>query len=84
VSQEKETGQRAKRTSKRKGELEKRHSGASTGTVAMVHDFNVGVPATKFRVDDDKTDGPIRSNAQNHQQENPGDESGLTHGVGKT
>lgn len=29
----------------------------------MVHDFDVRVPATEFRVDDYEADGPIRGNA---------------------
>ena len=29
----------------------------------MVHDFDVGIPATEFRIDDNETDGPIRGNA---------------------
>jgi len=50
-------------TSKRESELEKRYGGASAGPVTVMHDFNVGIPAAEFRIDDNETDGPIRGNA---------------------
>ena len=52
-----------RRTSKREGELEKRYGGAPAGTIAVVHDFDVGIPATEFRIDDNEADGPVRGNA---------------------
>ena len=58
-------GQRDKKvrhTSKREGELEERYGGAPTGTITVVHDFDVGIPATEFRIDDNETDRPVRGN----------------------
>ena len=52
-----------KRTSKCERKLEERYSGAPTGTITLVHDFNIGVPATEFCICDDEADGPIRGSA---------------------
>lgn len=70
-----------RRTSKGKSKLEERHGGTPTSTVAMVHDFDIGIPATEFCIDDDEADGPIGGNAQNYQQEYSGEKAGLTQGV---
>ena len=50
-------------TSKGESELEERHGGAPAGTVTVVHDFDVGIPTTEFRVGDNEADSPIRGNA---------------------
>ena len=68
-------------TSKRESELKERYGSAPAGTITMVHDLDVGIPATEFRIDDNETDGPVRCNAQNHQQENTSDKTGLIQGV---
>lgn len=50
-------------TSKCKSELEERYCGTPAGTVTVVHDLDVGIPATEFRIDNDEADSPIRGNA---------------------
>lgn len=74
-------GNEVSHTSKCKSELEERYGGTPAGTITMVHDVDVGIPATEFRIDDNEADGPIRDNAQSHQQEDSGEKSGLIQGV---
>ena len=56
-----------RRTSKGKGKLEERNSGSTTRTEAMGHDIDIGMTATEFGVNNNKTDGPVCDGTQCHE-----------------
>lgn len=51
-------------TAKCKCKLEERYGSTTTCAKTVVHDFNIGIPATKLGIDNDETDSPICDNAE--------------------
>lgn len=71
-------------TSKCKRELKEGDSSTPTGAETVIHDVNVRVSSTQFRIDDNKSNCPISHKRKDDEKKYAGKETRLAQGVWKS